>query len=215
MSLKFCTVPVTHYQQNCSIIWCELSKQAALVDPGGDANKLLGKIDELGLSLNKILLTHGHMDHVGATSEIRKSTAVPVIGPHKDDDFWLQSLAQQASMMGFEAQAPLEPDTWLNDGDTVELGELSLQVIHCPGHTPGHVVFYEADSQQAFVGDVLFAGSIGRTDFPKGNMTQLLDSIRNKLLVLGDEVNFVPGHGPNSSFGRERVSNPFLAEQPY
>ena len=212
MALKYCTVPVTHYQQNCSIVWCDRTNEAAVVDPGGDVARLLAKVAELGVQLKQILLTHGHMDHVGGTAELAAKLNLPIIGPGKADGLWLNMLSDQASMMGFEPQEPLQPTQWLNDGDTVKVGECELQVIHCPGHTPGHVVFFDPASEQAFVGDVLFAGSIGRTDFPKGNLEQLLNSIRKKLFPLGDAVNFVPGHGPESTFGRERQANPFVAD---
>jgi glyoxylase-like metal-dependent hydrolase (beta-lactamase superfamily II) len=204
---------VTHYQQNCSLIWCETTRKAALIDPGGEVPHLLSIIEEEGLTLEKVLLTHGHMDHAGGARVLADRVGVPVIGPHKDDLFWLQALPQQAQMFGFEATEAFTPDRWLSEGEQVKVGEQSLAVIHCPGHTPGHVVFYHAESKVLFVGDVLFQGSIGRTDFPKGDYDTLINSIVEKLLPLGDEVTFVPGHGPCSTLGQERRFNPFLNQR--
>ncbi len=208
--MKYQTIPVTSYQQNCSLIWCELSKKAALIDPGGDIDKLLCAVDQHGLILEKLLLTHGHLDHVGGAKQMAVQLQIPIVGPHKEDLFWLQSLPQQAEMFGFAAATAFQPDRWLTEGETVSVGEQQLEVLHCPGHTPGHVVFYHAREQLAFVGDVLFQGSIGRTDFPKGDHEQLIKSITEKWLPLGDQVTFVPGHGPCSTFGHERKLNPFL-----
>jgi len=210
--LQYKSVPVTAYQQNCSLLWCDQTRQAALVDPGGEVDRLLALSSSLGLDLVKILLTHGHLDHVGGTAELKKRLQLPVEGPQRDDAFWIQGLQQQAALMGLPSVESFEPDRWLEDGDTVSVGNETLQVRHCPGHTPGHVIFYHPGSRKAFVGDVLFKGSIGRTDFPRGDYRQLVDSIRNKLWPLGDDVSFVPGHGPESSFGRERQSNPFVAD---
>ncbi len=208
--MQYQIIPVTSYQQNCSLVWCELSKKAALIDPGGDIERLLSAVDQHGLILEKILLTHGHLDHVGGAKQMATQLAIPIVGPHKEDLFWLQSLPQQAEMFGFDAAIAFQPDHWLVDGENVSIGEQQLEVLHCPGHTPGHVVFYHARAQLAFVGDVLFQGSIGRTDFPKGDHEQLIQSITEKLLPLGDQVTFVPGHGPCSTFGHERKHNPFL-----
>lgn len=210
--MKICTIPVTPFQQNCSLIWCENTLQAALVDPGGDIERLIEAIDARGVTLTALLLTHGHLDHVGGTAELSQRYAIPVIGPHKDDAFWINDLGGQARMMGFPPVASFEPSQWLSDGDTVRVGDVEFDVIHCPGHTPGHVVFFHQPSMTAFVGDVLFNGSIGRTDFPRGDYAQLIHSIRAKLWPLGDEVSFIPGHGPNSTFGEERNSNPFVAD---
>ncbi|MFT7558157.1 MAG: hydroxyacylglutathione hydrolase [Flavobacteriales bacterium] len=210
--MQYINVPVTHYQQNCSIIWCEDTMKAAIVDPGGDIDQILIICDERNLKIEKILLTHGHMDHCGGTAELVAKRELPVIGPHQDDIFWISALEQQAQMMGFKAVEGFTPNQWLNDGDSVSVGNVELNVLHCPGHTPGHVVFFHQASQKAFVGDVLFKGSIGRTDFPKGNYEQLVRSIRGKLWPLGDAVTFVPGHGPESSFGEERRSNAFVAD---
>lgn len=208
--MKYRILPVTHYQQNCSLIWCEETKQAALVDPGGEAERLLQTVDEAGLTLEMILLTHGHMDHVGGVTAITQQRPVSVIGPHEADAFWLEMLPQQAEHFGFPATEAFTPDRWLHDGEQITLGKLTLEVLHTPGHTPGHVVFYSPDGQTAFVGDVLFQGSIGRTDFPQGDQETLLSSITQRLLPLGDEVMVVPGHGPNTTLGEERLNNPFL-----
>ena len=208
--MKYQILPVTSYQQNCSLIWCEISKKAALVDPGGDSEQLLAAIKQQGVTLEKLLLTHGHLDHVGAAKRLSEQLQIPIIGPHRADEFWLQALPQQAQRFGFPDSQAFQPDQWLEDGDSVAVGEQSLQVIHCPGHTPGHVIFHHNTTQLAFVGDVLFQGSIGRTDFPQGDYDTLINSIQNKLLPLGDDVTFIPGHGPCSTLGHERQFNPFL-----
>lgn len=210
--MKYQVIPVTPYQQNCSLIWCEKTKKAALIDPGGDIELLLAEVKRAGLVLEKLLLTHGHIDHVGGTRQIADQFNIPIIGPHQADAFWLQALPKQAEMFGFEQLDSFMPDQWLTQGMTVNVGEVELSVLHCPGHTPGHVVFYNAADKLAFVGDVLFKGSIGRTDFPQGDYDTLIKSIKETLLPLGDDVIFVPGHGPQSSFGAERISNPFLQD---
>jgi len=209
-SLCYKISPVTAYAQNSSLLWCNNTRQAAIVDPGGDLDKLLGNVEQQGVKLVKILLTHGHIDHVGFTARLAEETGLPIIGPHQDDTFLLQSLDEYGSMLGLPHSGNFLPDKWLEDGDTVTLGDQILDVIHCPGHTPGHVVFYHAPSQLAVVGDVLFQHGIGRTDFPRGKHADLLHSIKHKLLPLGDEIEFIPGHGPNSTFGEERRHNPFL-----
>ncbi|MFG1489919.1 MBL fold metallo-hydrolase [Oceanospirillum sp. HFRX-1_2] len=213
--MQYEIIPVTGFQQNCTLVWCDSSKDAAVIDPGGDLDKILARVEALQLKLSQIWLTHGHIDHAGGTGELAEKLNLPIIGPHKDDDFWLDGLAQQSQMFGFPAAQPFTPTRWLEDGDEVKLGEESFQVIHCPGHTPGHVVFYHEGAQFAQVGDVLFQGSIGRTDFPKGNHGDLIRSIREKLFPLGDEIRFVPGHGPMSTFGRERQTNPFCSDPNY
>lgn len=213
--MQYEIIPVTGFQQNCTLLWCDSSKEAAVIDPGGDLDKILARVDALQLKLNQIWLTHGHIDHAGATGELSEKLNLPIIGPHKDDDFWIDGLAQQSQMFGFPAAKPFTPTRWLEDGDEVQLGAEIFQVIHCPGHTPGHVVFYHEGAQFAQVGDVLFQGSIGRTDFPKGNHADLISSIREKLFPLGDDVRFIPGHGPMSTFGQERASNPFCSDPNY
>lgn len=213
MSFQFEIVPVTPFQQNCSIIWCDETKQAALVDPGGDIQLLKDKVQQLGLTVTKLILTHGHLDHVGGTELLAKEWAVPVIGPHKEDAFWLQGLPSQSQMFGFPLTEAFDPDQWLNDGDTISVGNQTLSVYHTPGHTPGHVILFNDEAKVAFVGDVLFKGGIGRTDFPKGDYQTLINSIKGKLWPLGNDVAFVPGHGPMSTFGHERASNPFVADE--
>ena len=208
--MRFEILPVTPFEQNCSLIWCETSGSAALIDPGGDVDVLLAAVAKAGVKLEKLLLTHAHLDHVGGTLELARKLGLPIIGPQAEDAFWLDMLPEQARMFGFPPAEAFRPDQWLSDGDVVELGALRLDVIHCPGHTPGHVVFFEPVSRHAFVGDVLFQGSIGRTDFPRGDHAALISAIRNKLFPLGDDVAFVPGHGPMSTFGRERRSNPYV-----
>ncbi len=210
--MQYEIIPVTGFQQNCTLLWCDRTKDAAVIDPGGDLEKILTRVSDLNLKLTQIWLTHGHIDHAGATGELAAKLSLPIIGPHKDDEFWIDGLAQQSQMFGFPAAQPFKPTRWLNDGDNVELGDESFQVLHCPGHTPGHVVFFHEKSRLAQVGDVLFQGSIGRTDFPKGNHEDLIHSIREKLFPLGDDIQFIPGHGPMSTFGQERKSNPFCSD---
>lgn len=210
--LQYQIIPVTAFQQNCTLLWCDETHEAALIDPGGDIEKLQQAIGKNNLTLTKLLLTHGHLDHVGGADKLRKRTGCPIIGPHQADAFWLNALPAQSEMFGFAHTDVFTPDHWLTETETVSVGNLELQVLHCPGHTPGHVVFYHAASQLAIVGDVLFNGSIGRTDFPQGNHTDLINAITKKLLPLGDEVNFIPGHGPMSTLGHERVSNPYLCQ---
>jgi glyoxylase-like metal-dependent hydrolase (beta-lactamase superfamily II) len=211
--LSYLTVPVTPFQQNCSLIWDGQTKQAAVIDPGGELDRLLAKVDSLGLKLEQIWLTHAHIDHAGGTGELANRLGLPIVGPHPGDQFWIDGLPQQSAMFGFPQALAFAPTRWLYDGDTVTIGQHTLQVRHCPGHTPGHVVFYSPEIARAFVGDVLFAGSIGRTDFPQGNHEQLINSIKTRLWPMGDETVFIPGHGPESSFGRERKTNPFVADR--
>lgn len=209
-SLELFVLPVTPFLQNCSILRCPATGRGAIVDPGGDAGAILQAVREHDVAVEKLLLTHGHVDHAGATGLLARTLAVPVEGPQVEDRFWLEGLAEQARAFGLGAAEPCEPDRWLEDGDTVRFGAVELEVRHCPGHTPGHVVFFHRSSRLAIVGDVLFAGSIGRTDFPRGDHATLLRSIRERLLPLGDDVRFLPGHGPTSTLGEERRSNPFL-----
>lgn len=210
MALQYRIIPVTPFEQNCSLVWCDETKKAALVDPGGDVEKIRRAITEEGVSLEKIILTHAHIDHAGAVGEISESDSLPIEGPHKEDDFWIQMLPQQSQMFGFPQAKSFTPTRWLQQDDTVSVGNEVLEVLHCPGHTPGHVVFYHRPSELLFVGDVLFQGSIGRTDFPKGDHDTLCKSIRGKLWPLGDQIQFVPGHGPMSTLGHEIKTNPFV-----
>lgn len=204
--------PVTPLQQNCTIVWCAKTKKAAIIDPGGEVPRLLGALEAQGLTLEKIWVTHGHLDHAGATAELKERTGVPIEGPHPDDKFWIDDIETSAARWGMAGARSFTPDRWLDDGDTVQLGETEFEVIHCPGHTPGHVIFFNRAARFAQVGDVLFKGSIGRTDFPRGNFEQLIHSITKKLWPLGDDVAFVPGHGPMSTFGAERKSNPYVSD---
>lgn len=210
--LKYRILPVTPYQQNCTLFWCDQTADAALVDPGGDLERLLNLIDKSGVSLTKILLTHGHLDHVGAAGPLAARLGVPILGPHPDDEFLLRALPGQCATFGFPPIEPFSPNQWLEMGDKIALGESEFEVLHCPGHTPGHVIFYSAADRLAQVGDVIFQGSIGRTDFPRGNHRDLIASIRNHLFPLGDDLRFIPGHGPMSTIGDERRGNPFVGD---
>lgn len=211
--MKAAIVPVTPFEQNCTVIWCETSKRAAVVDPGGDLERIERVLKQEGLTLEKILLTHAHIDHAGATAELARRHNVPIEGPHRGDQFWIDNLPEAGSRYGFKYAEVFTPSRWLEQGDTVTVGEESLNVFHCPGHTPGHVVFVHPTQRFALVGDVLFQGSIGRTDFPGGNHGDLIRSIRQNLFPLGDDIRFVPGHGPMSTFGAERAHNPFVADR--
>ena len=207
---RYHTVPVTPFAQNATLVWDDATLQAAVIDPGGDLDRLLAEAQRLGLKLEQIWLTHAHIDHAGGAGELARTLGLPIVGPHPGDQFWIDALPEQSRMFGFPAAEAFTPTRWLADGDTVQVGGCTLQVRHCPGHTPGHVVFHSPQAQRAFVGDVLFAGSIGRTDFPQGNHAQLIDSIVTRLWPMGDDTVFIPGHGPESSFGRERRSNPYV-----
>jgi len=208
--MNYQTIPVTAFSQNCTLIWCPVTLQAAVVDPGGDAEKIKAQVAGKGVTVTQILLTHGHLDHVGAAAELAAFYAAPVIGPHRADEFWLQGLPTQSQMFGFPPCAPLTPDRWLEEGEVVRVGDISLEVLLCPGHTPGHIVFFDRASRLLISGDVIFNGGVGRTDFPQGSHADLIDAIKNKLLPLGDDVTFLPGHGPSSTLGKERIANPFL-----
>ncbi len=212
--MKYQVIPVTAFAQNCSLFWCERTLKAAVIDPGGDIARIVAAIEAAKVHVEKILLTHGHMDHVGGTAELKSLLGVPVIGPHREDMFWIEALDTQAEMMGFSPVQGFVPDQLLNEGAIISVGDERLEVLHCPGHTPGHVIFFCESARKAFVGDVLFRESIGRTDFPRGNHQQLIHSIRTKLWPLGDDVSFVPGHGPESTFGYERLNNPFVRGSP-
>ncbi len=208
--LRYLTLPVTPFAQNCSLVYDDETHQAAVIDPGGDLPRLLQAVDQLGLKLEQIWLTHAHIDHAGGTAELAAKLGLPIVGPHKGDQFWIDGLPQQGAMFGFPPAGAFTPDRWLEDGDTVTLAGHVLHVRHCPGHTPGHVVFHSPEIKRAFVGDVLFAGSIGRTDFPQGDYDTLIASITQRLWPMGDDTVFIPGHGPESSFGAERRSNPYV-----
>jgi hydroxyacylglutathione hydrolase len=212
MSLKLLIVPVTPFEQNCSVLICERTLRAAAVDPGGDLDRIEQAIASEGATLEKVFLTHGHIDHCGQSAQLAHRHHVPLEGPHRDDSFWINQLPEQGARFGFARLEAFEPDRWLVDGDTVSFGEQTLEVRHCPGHTPGHVIFFHAPSRLAIVGDVLFQGSIGRTDFPRGDYDTLIDSITGRLWPLGNDVAFVPGHGPMSTFGDERRHNPFVSD---
>jgi glyoxylase-like metal-dependent hydrolase (beta-lactamase superfamily II) len=211
-TLEYLILPVTPFAQNCSLLWDAATRQAAVVDPGGDIDEILAAVQARDLRVEKLLLTHGHIDHVGGTAALAARLGVPVEGPQRDDAFWLDQLPQQCQMFGFPQTPAFSPDRWLEDGDTVTVGNQSLDVLHTPGHTPGHVCFIHKPAQLALVGDVLFAGSIGRTDFPRGDHAALIGAIREKLFPLGDDFQFIPGHGPMSDFGTERRDNPFVAD---
>ncbi len=213
MSLKYQVVPVTSFSQNCSIVWCDETMEGIVVDPGGDIQQLAAIIEELGVKVVNLVLTHGHLDHVGGTVPLSEMLNVEIVGPHKADNFWLQGLENQSQMFGFPLCKAFEPNTWLEEGDKVTFGNQVIDVIHTPGHTPGHVVLFSEQARLAFVGDVLFNGAIGRTDFPQGDFNTLITSIKTKLWPLGSDVTFVPGHGPESTFGRECASNPFVADE--
>ncbi|MEP2736868.1 MAG: MBL fold metallo-hydrolase [Erythrobacter sp.] len=209
--MKAAILPVTPLQQNCSLIWCTKTMRGALTDPGGDLDKLKAAVAKSGVTLEKILITHGHIDHCGESGILAKELGIPIEGPHEDDRFWISRLDEDGKKYGINGEI-FEPDRWLGDGDTVTVGELTLDVIHCPGHTPGHVIFFHGPSKFAIVGDVLFQGSIGRTDFPMGNHQDLIDAITQKLWPLGDDITFIPGHGPTSTFGQERKTNAFVSD---
>jgi len=210
MTLKIEIVPVTPFAQNSSIVMCEETKEAAVVDPGGEVDRIIAQAESMGAKITKIILTHAHIDHAGGVADLARKLSLPIEGPQEKDQFWISALPQQSQMFGFPNVETFTPDRWLNDGDEVTIGNQTLNVIHTPGHTPGHVVFYHQNSKLAFVGDVIFQGSIGRTDFPQSNHQELVDSIRNKLFPLGDDITFVPGHGPTSTFGQEKETNPFV-----
>jgi len=210
--LKALIVPVTPFRQNCSLLWCTQTGRAAIVDPGGDLTLLEKAIKDQNVTLEKVLLTHGHLDHAGGAGRLARTWSVPIEGPHEDDRFLLEGLAEQGNRYGFSGSEACEPTRWLKDGDTVRFGQVELGVRHCPGHTPGHVVFFHQGVRLALVGDVLFAGSVGRTDFPRGNHGDLVRSITERLWPLGDEMRFVPGHGQMSTFGWERKTNPYVSD---
>ena len=206
-------LPVTPFAQNCSLLWDAKTKKGVLVDPGGEATKILKIVEDLGISIVEIWLTHGHLDHAGGAEDVKDALGCPIIGPHKDDQFWMDRISGDWENYGQKGMGRnCTPDRYLNDGDVLAIGGVIFNVVHCPGHTPGHVVIYNKDMQLAFVGDVLFKGSVGRTDFPKSDPQQLIDSITQKLWPLGNDMRFIPGHGPMGTFGEERKSNPFVGD---
>lgn len=209
--LRAAIIPVTPLQQNCSLIWCTATMRGAVVDPGGDLPKIKAAIAQHGVTVDKIILTHGHIDHCGEAGVLAADFDIPIEGPHEADRFWIARLDEDGRQWGIAGQV-FEPSRWLAEGDQVSVGELTLDVYHTPGHTPGHVIFHHPDSQLALVGDVLFAGSIGRTDFPMSDHAALIESVVTKLWPLGDETAFIPGHGPMSNFARERQHNPFVGD---
>ena len=209
--LRAAIVPATPLQQNSTLIWCTETMRGAFTDPGGDLHRLKAAAQQHGVTIEKLLITHGHIDHCGQAGMLAKELGVPIEGPHEADRFWISRLDDGGRKYGIDGK-PFEPDRWLVDGDTVTVGNLTLDVYHCPGHTPGHVVFHHAPSKLAIVGDVIFQGSIGRTDFPMGNHQDLLDAITGKLWPLGGDTVFVPGHGQPSNFAQERRTNPFVAD---
>nr|WP_255726510.1 MBL fold metallo-hydrolase [Microvirga sp. ACRRW] len=208
-NVRAAIIPVTPFQQNCTLLWCEKTKKAAVIDPGGDIERIRDAIAQSGVSVEKIILTHGHIDHAAGAADLRDELGVKIEGPHQADDFMLQRLADQGQAYGIPAR-PVTPDRWLDEGDTVTVGELTLDVLHCPGHSPGSVVLVSKDERFAIVGDVIFQGSVGRVDLPGGDGKALISSIKDKLLPLGDDIAFICGHGPMSTFGQERQTNPFL-----
>ncbi|MDB5375953.1 MAG: fold metallo-hydrolase [Rubritepida sp.] len=210
MALKAGIIPVTPFQQNCTLVWDDATQEATVIDPGGDVAEILAQLEKQGLKLVQILLTHGHIDHAGGADELREKTGIAVIGPQLGDKMLLDNLESQGRAYGLDGSRNLVPDRWLDEGDTVTLGGEEFAIYHCPGHSPGSLVYVSTKLRVAFVGDVLFQGSIGRTDFPYGDHDALISAIQSKLLPLGDEIGFVCGHGPSSDFGTERRTNPFL-----
>ena len=210
--LKAFIQPVTPFQQNAIILYCDETKKSVIVDPGGDIELLLNVAKENNLIPDKILLTHGHIDHAGGATELSEILNIKIYGPHKADKFLLDELQQQGEMFGLPSKN-CNPDKWLDEGDVIEIGNEVLETFFCPGHTPGHIIFFNKKNKLALVGDVLFNGSIGRTDLPGGNFDELISSVKNKLWPLGNDVTFVPGHGPVSTFGQERLTTPYVADQ--
>jgi len=208
--LEYEIIPVTNFLQNCTLVWCSETKEAVVIDPGGDIEKIVEAIEKSNVELKKILLTHAHLDHVGASTSLASKFNVEIEGPHEDDQFWLNILPQQSSLFGLSEIKSFSPKRWLSDGDRITVGNLVLNVLHCPGHTPGHIIFYNEEEKWAQVGDVLFAGSIGRTDFPKGDHQTLIASIKGKLFKLSNDITFIPGHGNISTLGHEKKTNPYL-----
>ena len=203
-------IPVTLFQQNCMLLWDETTRQAVVIDPGGDVPLILEAIAKADVKVEQIWLTHGHIDHVGGAAELRDALKVPIVGPHIADKFLLDLVVESGQKYGITGVRNFAPDRWLSEGDRVSIGGLDFDILHCPGHSPGSVVYYNKAMKFAHVGDVLFAGSVGRTDLPGGSHATLISSIKDKLLPLGDDIGFICGHGAGSSFGQERMTNPFL-----
>lgn len=212
MTLKAAIVPVTPFQQNCTLVFDDETKKGVVIDPGGDLERIEDAIRQIGMTVEEIILTHGHIDHAGAATDLKAKLGVSITGPHKGDKFLLDGLAAQALSYGVPGMKNVTPDRWLDEGDTVTVGGLSFSVHHCPGHSPGSVVMFNAENKFALMGDVLFQGSVGRTDLPRGDHAALIRSIKEKLYPLGDDVVFLPGHGNPSTIGEERRNNPFLNE---
>ena len=212
MSIKYQLVPVTPFEQNCTILWCSETMKAAIVDPGGDIPRILAAIEQNAVLPERILVTHGHIDHAGGVAELAERLGIPVEGPQREDAFWIEGMPAQSKVYGFPGVCSFVPDRWLEQGDSVRFGNIELKVFHCPGHTPGHVVYFDEAGRLLLVGDVLFKGSIGRTDFPKGDFDALIASIHGRLWPLGDDVAFISGHGPMSTIGFERRTNPFCGD---
>ncbi|MCK5423932.1 MAG: MBL fold metallo-hydrolase [Emcibacter sp.] len=210
--LKVKIIPVTQFQQNCTLVWCDETMKGAVIDAGGDVDVILSAIKEQGVDVEKILITHGHLDHAGGAAELSEKLEIPIVGPQKEDKFWIDQIPENCRNYGLPEGRSFDPDQWLEGGDTVSFGNISMDVYFCPGHTPGHVIFHEKNVGYAFVGDVLFQGSIGRTDFPRGDLDTLLNSIRTQLWPLGDDTKFISGHGAISTFGAERATNPFVRD---
>ena len=212
MSIKYQLVPVTPFEQNCTILWCSETMKAAIVDPGGDIPRILAAIEQNAVWPERILVTHGHIDHAGGVAELAERLGIPVEGPQREDAFWIEGMPAQSKVYGFPGVRSFVPDRWLEQGDSVRFGNIELKVFHCPGHTPGHVVYFDEAGRLLLVGDVLFKWSIGRTDFPKGDFDTLIASIHGRLWPLGDDVAFISGHGPMSTIGFERRTNPFCGD---
>ena len=212
MSIKYQLVPVTPFEQNCTILWCSETMKAAIVDPGGDIPRILAAIEQNAVLPERILVTHGHIDHAGGVAELAERLGIPVEGPQREDAFWIEGMPAQSKVYGFPGVRSFVPDRCLEQGDSVRFGNIELKVFHCPGHTPGHVVYFDEAGRLLLVGDVLFKGSIGRTDFPKGDFDTLIASIHGRLWPLGDDVAFISGHGPMSTIGFERRTNPFCGD---
>lgn len=203
-------IPVSPFQQNCTLLWCEATRRATVIDPGGDVPNILAAIEQAKVTVDRIWITHGHIDHVGGAAELRDTLKVPIEGPHPADKYLLDHVVESGANFGMSGVRNFAPDRWLDDGEQVRVGELTFDIYHCPGHSPGSVVFVNTDMRFAIVGDVLFNGSVGRTDLPGGDHAALIRSIKDKLLPLGDDISFICGHGPGSNFGHERRTNPFL-----